>query len=70
MSYHDWYMALTPDQKAAYQRLLDSGRCVEVHLKDKPRLFGGTPVEVLPDDTPLVFGGEAPKPKRKPRSTP
>lgn len=64
MSYHDWYEALDDEQKEAYKALLDSKRCVKSHFNDKPGLFGGEPAEVLPDDTPLVFG-TAEKPKKK-----
>lgn len=65
-AYADWYAGLTDEAKAEYQKLLASGRCVACHLEAKPGLFGGHPVEVLPDDTPLLNGHA--KAPRKPRA--
>lgn len=55
-AYADWYGRLNEEAKAAYAELLASGRCVACHLEAKPNLFGGHPIEVLPDDTPLLNG--------------
>ena len=52
--YHDWWTSRTPEEQAAYRVLLAQGRVVACHFALKPTLFGGHPVEVLPDDYPLL----------------
>lgn len=66
-TYADWHAALTDEAKAEYQRLLTSGRCVASHLEAKPKYFEAhPPVEVLPDDTPLLNGhAKAARPFRR-----
>lgn len=64
--YHDWWTSRTPEEQGAYRALYAEGRIVACHFAAKPGLFGGHPVEVLPDDTPLLNGhAKAPRPFRR-----
>ena len=65
MQYAAWYDALSDEQQAAYGALLNARRCVACHLEAMPGLFGGKPVEVLPDDHFGAASAPKPKPKKK-----
>lgn len=71
-TYADWHAGLSEEAKAAYATLLASGRPVACHVAAKPRYFeANPPIEVLPDDTPLLNGhAKAQRPFRRKAASP